>query len=152
MVSLSLNTLKLPTYKKRSEKQTLFHITATRQLSAFFCFLAAFLPFVFLSQHVWTSDRLLGLWEGGWGTQCVGMHAEHLQPYIGLCSVKEICEIKTDFAKGIQEMAVLHSPSILVAGDFILAGPVSVEVFQAFQISFFFFSPIFQLLFCCFNF
>lgn len=48
-----------------------------------------------------------------------------------LHKVKEISR-KPDLAKGIQEMAVLLSPSVPAAGDFISIGPVSVEVFQAF--------------------
>lgn len=62
-----------------------------------------------------------------------------------LHKVKEINE-KTDLAKGIQEMAVLLSPSVPAAGDFISISPVSVEVFQAFQISFL--SPLQSFSFC----
>lgn len=62
-----------------------------------------------------------------------------------LHKVKEI-RGKPDLAKGIQEMAVLLSPSFPAAGDFISIGPVSVEVFQAFQISFL--SPLQSFGFC----
>lgn len=74
------------------------------------------------------------------GDECSGAAA-----LTGLHCVKEI-RGKLDPVKGIQEMAVLHSPSIPNAGDFISADPASGEVSQAFQTSLF--SPLQSFSFC----
>lgn len=120
-----------------------YHNTATRLPSASSFFLAVILLFVFLSQHVWTPIRLLTFWERDWSIQHVGMLRWSCSP---CCAPQREITGKPDLAKGIQEMAVLLSPSIPAARDFMSIGPLSVEVFQASQISFL--SPLQSFSFC----
>lgn len=120
------------------------HSTTTRLPLASSCFLAALLLFVLLSQHKWTPIRLFTFWERDWSIQHEGILRWTCRLAV-LHKVKEISG-KPYLAKGIQEMAVLLSPSVPAAADFISISPVSVEVFQAFQISFL--SPLQSFSFC----